>query len=141
MAAFCSRPRRAAEAPRSRAAKASTTATEAATSATGVAAWPRRSKSAWARRTARPAIFAGARLTDRQWAAHEKLAIELLDGRLGGGAFRVLDERKTAGATGFPIEGTHDLRRLTDLREMRTQVVFGCLIRQVAYEQSDWWHC
>ena len=55
-------------------------------------------------------------------------------------ALRVFDERKAAGAAGFAVERADDLRRLTDLREVRTQIVFGCLIGQIAHEQSDWWH-
>jgi hypothetical protein len=65
------------------------------------------------------------------------LSIETLDRLLGGRALRVLDKGKTAGASGLAIERAHDLGRLTHLREMCAQVVFGGLIRQVADEQSD----
>jgi len=37
-------------------------------------------------------------------------------------------------------ERANDLRGWADLREVRTQVVFGRLIGQIAHEQSDWWH-
>ena len=57
-----------------------------------------------------------------------------------GGAFGVLDERKAPCAAGLAIERANDLCWLPDLREMRTQILFGCLIGQVAHEQSDWWH-
>ena len=76
----------------------------------------------------------------RDAASAELMLVQLVDGLLRLGVRAHLDEREAAGATGFPIEGTHDLRRLTNLRKVRTQVVFGCLVRQIAYEQSDWWH-
>ena len=44
---------------------------------------------------------------------------------------------KSARAAGFPVEGADNLSRLTDLRKVCAEVVFGGLIRQVADEQSD----
>ena len=89
---------------------------------------------------ARSAIFTGPRFAHREWAAHEQLSVEFLDRLFRGGAFRVLDEREPARAAGFPVERTNDLGGGTDLGEMRTQIVFGRLIGQIAHEQSDWWH-
>ena len=96
--------------------------------------------STWPRRTSGTAILAGSRFADRQWAAHEELAVELLDRRFRGGAFGVLDKRKASRAAGLAVERANDLRGCADLREVRTQIFFGSLIGQVAHEQSDWWH-
>jgi hypothetical protein len=68
------------------------------------------------------------------------LAVEFLDRFLGQRSLGVFDEGEPARAAGFAFERPHDLRWLTDLREVCTQVVFGCLIGQIAHEQSDWWH-
>jgi hypothetical protein len=68
------------------------------------------------------------------------LTVELLDRRFGLRALRVFDKRKATGASSLAIEWTHDLRRLADLRKMLTQIVFCGLIREVTYEQADWWH-
>ena len=83
------------------------------------------------------AILSGARLAHGERTAHEQLAVEALDGFLGRGPFGVFDERESARAAGFPVEGADNLSRLTDLRKVCAEVVFGGLIRQVADEQSD----
>src|SRR5687767_5506967 len=106
----------------------------------GISAGTRRAIPAASWRAAGAAIFARPRLADGERPTHEQLAVEFLDRVLGHRSLGVLDEREAARAAGFTIEGTHDLRRLTDLREVCTQVVFGCLIGQIAHEQSDWWH-
>ena len=89
---------------------------------------------AGARRTAGSAIVARARFADRQRPAHEQLPVELLDGRFRRVAIGVFDERKSTRAAGFAIERPHDLRGLADSGEMRPQVVFCGLIREIAYE-------
>jgi len=68
------------------------------------------------------------------------LTVELLDRRFGLRSLRVLDKRKASGAAGLAVEWTHDLGRLADLRKVLAQVVFRGLIREVTYEQADWWH-
>ena len=98
--------------------------------------WRSRSRCG-ARRAARTAIFAGARLADGQGPTHEELAVEALDSLFGRGAVCVFDKGEPARATRFPVERPHNLGRLADLREMRAQVIFGGLIGQVADEQSN----
>ena len=75
----------------------------------------------------------------RQSPSAKRLLIELGDRILRVLVGHHLDERKPAGAAGFPVERADDLRWLTDLREMRPQIVFGRLVGQIAHEQSDWW--
>ena len=53
-----------------------------------------------ARRSAGAAVFTGARFADGERAAHEQLAVELLDGLFGDGAFGEFHERKAAGPAG-----------------------------------------
>jgi len=131
----------AAEAARTWASEATASAASAISTAAAKTTGTRRPKSAaWTRRTSRTAILAGARFADGQWTAHKKLAVKLLDRGFRGGPFGVLDKRKAPCPAGLAIERADDLRGLTDLREMRTQIFFGCLIGQVAHEQSDWWH-
>ena len=137
-AAVAAGSRRAAEAAAWPWAAEATAAAEAAT-ATAEATRPRGTAEA-AARPRRTAGLSGAGLADGQRTAHEQLAVEFLDGFFGGGALRVLNERKPAGAAGFPVERTHDLCGLADLREVSTQIVFGRLVGQIAHEQSDWWH-
>ena len=81
-----------------------------------------------------------ARFAHREGTAHEQLTVEFLDRLFRGAALRVFDKRKATRAAGLAIERANDLGGIADLREMRTQVFFGCLIGQVAHEQSDWWH-
>jgi hypothetical protein len=64
----------------------------------------------------------------------------LLNRRFGLRAFRVLDKREPTRAAGLAVERTHDLSWLADLRKMLAQIVFRGLIREVTYEQADWWH-
>jgi hypothetical protein len=68
------------------------------------------------------------------------LAIELLDRGFRRFAVRVFDKRKAARASRLAIQRPNDLRRLTNLREMCSQVVFGGLVGKIAYEKSNWWH-
>jgi hypothetical protein len=91
-------------------------------------------------RASRTAVLACARLAHRQRATHEELTVELLDGRFGRRAVGVLHKGEAARSTRFTVERPDDLRWLTDGCEMRSQIFFGCLIRKVAYEKSDWWH-
>jgi hypothetical protein len=58
----------------------------------------------------------------------------LFDCRLGAGPVRVLHKRKATGPARFAIQWPHDLRWLADLREMRSQVVFSGLVREISYE-------
>jgi hypothetical protein len=58
----------------------------------------------------------------------------LSDGSFGRLAVGVLDERKPARATRFTIERPNDLRRLTDLRKVQSQVFFGGLVWKISYE-------
>jgi hypothetical protein len=58
----------------------------------------------------------------------------LADRGFGSFAIGVLDKRKATGAAGLSIEWSHDLCRLTNLRKMHSQVVFGGLIGEVTYE-------
>jgi hypothetical protein len=119
-------------------AAASAAITAAATAAETPGAWS--SVAAAARRATGSAIFTSARFAHSERAAHEELTIEALDGGFGFGALRVFHEREAARAAGLAIERANDLCRLADLGEMRPQVIFGCLIGQIAHEQSDWWH-
>ena len=138
---------------RARAAKATATAARSArstkpaasrTGRTGATVTAARAGTTWtswtARRTARTAILARARFAHREWPAHEELTIELPNRGFRGVAVGVFDKGEAAGATGFAVERTDDLRRLTDLREMRSQVLFGGLVWKIPYEQSNWWH-
>jgi hypothetical protein len=68
------------------------------------------------------------------------LPVELLDRRFGLRPLGVFDEGKATRATGLAVERPNNLRRLTNLREMLTQVVFRGLVREISYEQSNWWH-
>ena len=81
-----------------------------------------------------------ARFIDRQRPAAEAMLVQLADGILRVLVGRHFHEGEPARATGFPVERPHDLGGWADLSEVRTQVVFGCLIGQIAHEQSDWWH-
>ncbi len=118
--------------PRPAGARRSRTAIAAA------APWPRSAVApAGTWRPAGPAIFARPGFADRQRPAHEQLTVELLDGRFRDGAVGVFDERKSACPAGLAIEGPHDLRGLTDRGEVRPQVFFGGLVREITYEQSN----
>ena len=118
-----------------RAAAAVTAARPRTTVAT--TAWPWAPvAAAWTARTARSPGLALAGFADGQRTAHEQLAVKALDRFLGRTALGVFNKGKAAGPTGFPVEGADNLGRLTDLREMRAQVVFGGLIGQVTDEQS-----
>ena len=90
--------------------------------------------------TARAAIVPRAGFADGQRPAHEELSVELLDRGFGLRALRVFDEGKAARAAGFAVERADDLRRFADLREVRPQVVFCGLVREITNEQSNWWH-
>jgi hypothetical protein len=68
------------------------------------------------------------------------LAVELLNRGFGLRPLREFDEREAARAAGLAIERTNDLRGLADLGEVLAQVVFRGLIREITYEQSNWWH-
>jgi hypothetical protein len=127
---------------RARASEPAATSTKTATAAgTAEAAWSRTAVPAWRpRRTSGASLLAGSRLADRQRTPHQELSIQFADGLFGGASFRELDEREPAGTAGFAIERTNDLSGLTELRKVRTQIFFGCLIGQVTDKQSDWWH-
>jgi hypothetical protein len=117
------------------------TATATAATRTAESAGTRPAVSArWAWGTSRPAVFSRARFADGERPAHEELTIQLANGLLGGAPVCELDKRKSASATGLAIEWAHDLCWFTDLRKVRTEVVFGCLVRQIPDKQSDWWH-
>ena len=60
-------------------------------------------------RSTRTTFLARAGLADRERTPIEGHAVEALNRRLGVGAIEVFDERKTPGATCFPVNGEHDL--------------------------------
>src|SRR6185295_8351966 len=95
----------------------------------GVAARPRR--------TARPAIFAGARLADREGASIEGLPVEALDRLLGVRAVDEFDECEPAGAAGLAIDRQHDLRRRRHRAEVGAQISFGGAVGKITDEQAD----
>jgi hypothetical protein len=68
------------------------------------------------------------------------LAIELTDSGFRRLAIRVFDKCESARASGLAIQRAHNLRRLTHRGEVRSQVVFGGLVGEIAYEQSNRWH-
>jgi hypothetical protein len=68
------------------------------------------------------------------------LSVELSNGRFGSFAVGVFDEGKPARTSGLAIEGAHDLSRFTDRRKMHPQIVFGGLVGEITYEQSNRWH-
>jgi hypothetical protein len=149
-AAAAARSAKPSAAARSRAAEPTTTGTRAA-EATSAATWATGSRSVTAgstgpgtagaaRRSAGSAIFARARFAYSERATHEQLPIELPDRRFGGFTIGVFNKGKTARTAGFAVERAHDLRRLSDLCEVHSQVVFSGLIWKIAYEQSNWWH-
>jgi hypothetical protein len=130
---------------RARASEAAATSPKTATapaSGTAEAAWSWTAvPAAWGpRRTSRSSLLAGASLADCQRTPHEELPIQFADGLFGGASIGELHEGEPAGTAGFAIERADDLSGLTELRKMRTQVFFGCLIGQVTDKQSDWWH-
>jgi hypothetical protein len=89
---------------------------------------------------ARAAILACPRFADGQRSTHEQLAIELLDGSLGTGTVGIFHEGESTSAPGLAVERADDLCRLTNRGEVRPQVFFGGLVREITYEQSDRWH-
>jgi hypothetical protein len=93
---------------------------------------------AW--RTTGPAILTRARFADRERAPHEELSVELADGLFGRGALSELDKGEPPRSPGLAIERANDLGGFPELREVGTQIFFGCLIGQVTDKQSDWWH-
>jgi hypothetical protein len=68
------------------------------------------------------------------------LAIELLDRRFGLRPLGVFHERKTTRSAGFAVERADNLRWFADLRKVLAQIFFRGLIREITYEQSNWWH-
>jgi hypothetical protein len=86
--------------------------------------------------TARAAGFTFTRLADRQRTSHEQLAVEATNRLLGRAALGVFHKGESARTPGLSVEGANNLGRLTDLRKMGTQIVFGGLVGQVTDEQS-----
>jgi len=68
------------------------------------------------------------------------LTVELANRGFSGFAVGVFHKCKATRAPRFAIERSHDLRGLTDLREVQSQVVFCGLVRKIPYEKSNWWH-
>ena len=86
------------------------------------------------------AILASTGFADSQRTAHEELAVELLNSGFRHRAIGIFNEREASRAAGFAIEGSDNLRGLADGGEMRPQIVFCGLIREIPNEQSNWWH-
>jgi hypothetical protein len=128
-----------AAASRARCAEASAAARSAGTGR--VAAWARSSgatrTSGW---SSGPTVITCTRFADGERATHEELTVELTNRGFGGFAIGVFNKRKATSAARFAIERSHDLRGLTDLREVQTQVFFAGLVRKIPYEKSNWWH-
>jgi hypothetical protein len=64
----------------------------------------------------------------------------LLDGCFGDRTVSVFHERETPRPARLTIEGPHDLRGLTHRGEVRPQVFFAGLVREITYEESNGWH-
>jgi hypothetical protein len=96
--------------------------------------WTRRSTRAWC---TRPAVFAGARLADRQRTAVEDLTVEFLNGLLGLRSIEELDERESAGPAGLSVYRQHDVRRRSDGAEVGSEVSFSCAVGQVSDKQAN----
>lgn len=117
----------AARAARSRAAKAAA-ATEAA--GTGSA-----ESTTW--RTRRWSILAGACLTHRKAAAHERLRIEAFDDLFAHGPFREFDEREAARPAGFTVDRHDHVRWFSDGSKVTAEVGFCRAVRQVPDKQTN----
>ncbi len=89
---------------------------------------------AWTRR--RP-IFAGACLTDRKVAAHERLSVKPLDDFLSDGTVGELDKRKSARTTGFAVDRHDDVRWFSDGSEVTAEVCLCRAVRQVSDKQTN----
>jgi hypothetical protein len=68
------------------------------------------------------------------------LPVELLDRRFRNLAVGIFDECETSRPTGLTVKRAHDLCGLTDRGKVDPQVLFGGLVREITYEQSNWWH-
>src|SRR5690349_2497388 len=124
------------------AATAAVAATATAAAATGLASAATTARPAAAEATAAATEVAGAafrtgpRLVDRDRAATELRAVELLDRLLGVIVVRHRDERKTAWAAGHAIAHDGDALHGSRLREHLLEFGFTDLIRDVADKQA-----
>jgi hypothetical protein len=120
-----------------RRATAAAETTRTRTAETAAPAWTRPAESARPRRTARTAIFAGARFAHGERTSIEHLSVEPLNRLFGVGALDEFHERESAWTTSFPIDGQHDLRGLRDRPKVGSQIRFGRAIGQIPDEQAD----
>src|SRR5262249_11099745 len=112
-------------------------AAHAAAPIAATTAEPTAATAAAAESTARPRVARRAppRFPHVERATLEGPPVELLDGALGVGAVRHLDEAEAARTARLAVG--HDLcrRALTDLPEVRLEVLARGLIRQIPYKQ------
>jgi hypothetical protein len=114
-----------------------------ATTAKAAAAWTRAAEAATRWTRAEPAwtwwrtVLARPRFAHRKVATHERLRVELVDDLLGDVPLGKFNERKSTRTSGFAIDRHDDVRGLGDRREVRSEIRFGCAVREVPYEETD----
>src|SRR5215203_2957969 len=94
----------------------------------------RRTRAGESSRAHRRPRFTRTRFADRQRAAFEWLAVELLDCAFGDAPVVVINECKSARATRFAIGGNDDLHRIANRAEVLFDIRFGRAIREIADE-------
>jgi hypothetical protein len=125
-------------ASRTRAAEAATAAgAEAAAASEATAARARTAEAPTRPRAAGWTVFARARLTDREVAAHEGLGIEFLDDLFGDRALREFHEGEAAGPPGLSIDRHDDVRGFRDRGKVRAEICLRGPVGEVADEQTD----